>query len=488
MESSKVDILNPSSHDNPTDASIDAASFDSVEPLVNPPIMTTPKALVAIVGRPNVGKSTLFNRLVGRRQAIVHDAPGVTRDRHYADASSFGTVYTVVDTGGFDPESDDPMRQGITRQVGVAIEEADVIVCVFDALHGATDADRRAVDLLRRSGRPVLYVANKADSDRAVLEANDLYLLGVEKLFPISALHGRGFSEFEHALVEALPVRSPTVVAEQQPPIRVAIVGRPNAGKSSLVNHLSGQSRSLVDARPGTTRDPVDTIIERRKRRFLLVDTAGIRRKAKVVKERDAVEVVSVLRALRVMEQADVVVLMCDAAIGVAEQDAKILGMAADRGCAIVVALNKVDQLSKQQLKEAQRNAKDKLTFAPWAPFVFTSAVQGTGTDLLLKTVVRVSDNLRRRVPTAELNRFFESVLQTHPPPTQGAKAPRLNYITQAETSPPLFVIMANAPEAVHFSYQRYVKNQLRKHFDFEGVPLRVAYREKRRRERASSV
>lgn len=441
-------------------------------------------ALVAIVGRPNVGKSTIFNRLVGRREAIVHDEPGVTRDRHYAEAWSLGRRYTVVDTGGFDPESDDPMRQGITRQVHIAIEEADLIVCVFDGMHGPTEADRQAVNLLRRSRRPVVYVANKADSERTALEANELYTLGIDEVLPVSALHGRGFGDLEHAIVQALPPPSP---ANDEPNdedlVRVAVVGRPNAGKSSLVNRLAGEARTLVDARPGTTRDPINSLIEREGHRFLLVDTAGIRRKSRVTKDKNTVEVVSVLRAMRAIEDAEIAVLMCDAAIGVAEQDAKILGLAAERGRAVVVVLNKMDQLDREGLSAAERNARDKLTFAPWAPYLFTSALTGRGTQTMLRKVIQVRENFRRRVPTAELNRFFETVLATHPPPTQGGKAPRLYYITQAESSPPLFVIMANAPEAVHFSYQRYVTNQLRKHFDFEGVPVRVAYRKRRRKE-----
>ncbi len=440
-------------------------------------------ALVAIVGRPNVGKSTIFNRLVGRREAIVHDEPGVTRDRHYAEAWSLGRRYTIVDTGGFDPESDDPMRQGISRQVQVAIEEADLIVCVFDGVQGATDADRQAVNLLRRSGRPVVYVANKADSDRSAFESNELYSLGVETIHAISALHGRGFNDLEDALVRALPPADELTAPDQEDMIRVAVVGRPNAGKSSLVNRLAGEDRTLVDARPGTTRDPVDTLIERDGRKFLLVDTAGIRRKSLVVKEHDAVEVVSVLRAMRAMEEAEIVVLMCDAAIGVAEQDAKILGLADERGRAVVVVLNKMDQLDREKLVEAEKIAKEKLSFAPWVPYVATSALTGRGTQALLRKIVAVRENFHRRVPTAELNRFFESVLKTHPPPTQGGRAPRLYYVTQAETAPPLFAVMSSSPESVHFSYQRYVKNQLRKAFDFEGVPVRVAYRARRRRE-----
>lgn len=442
------------------------------------------QALVAIVGRPNVGKSTVFNRLVGRREAIVHDRAGVTRDRHYAQAQSLGRPYTLVDTGGFDPESDDPMRQGIARQVGIAIDQADLVICVFDAVHGPTEADRQAVKLLRRSEKPVLYVANKADSAAAAHGSGELYALGLDKVIAVSALHGRGFHELDEELAKALPAVAESETLREDDIARVAIVGRPNAGKSSLVNRFAGEQRVLVDDRPGTTVDPVDTLIERPEGRFLLIDTAGIRRKGKVVKEQDAVEVVSVLRAFRTMEGCEIVVLLCDAAIGVAEQDAKILGMAVDRGRGIVVALNKADQLDTAGRKRAEEAAREKLSFAPWAPIVFTSALTGRGTNTLLKTVQQVRDNFRRRVGTGELNRFFEAVLDTHPPPTQGGKAPRLYFITQAEVSPPLFVIMASAPEAVHFSYQRYVTNQIRKHFDFEGAPVRVAYRPRRRGER----
>jgi GTP-binding protein len=441
-------------------------------------------ALVAIVGRPNVGKSTLFNRLVGRREAIVHDRAGVTRDRHYAQAQSSNKYYTIVDTGGFDPESEDPMRQGIARQVGIAIEQADLVICVLDAADGPTDADRQAVQMLRRSNKPVVYVANKADSETMALGSAELYELGMDRLIAVSALHGRGFHELDDAIAAALPESGQGALSEEDL-IRVAIVGRPNAGKSSLVNRLAGEPRMLVDDRPGTTVDPVDTLIERAEGRLLLIDTAGIRRKGKVVKENDAVEVVSVLRAFRAMEGCDVVVLMCDASVGVAEQDAKILGMALDRGRGIVVALNKSDQLDAEAKRKAEQAAKEKLSFAPWAPVVFTSALTGRGTNALLRTIQRVQRNFRRRVPTGELNRFFEAVLETHPPPTQGGKAPRLYFITQAETAPPLFVIMASAPEAVHFSYQRYVMNQIREHFDFEGCPVRVAYRQRRRRDRS---
>lgn len=450
-----------------------------------PSRMAAPLPIVAIVGRPNVGKSTLFNRLVGRRTAIVHDEPGVTRDRHYGDTMAHGRKYMLVDTGGFDPDSDDPMRQNIKKQIDIAIGEADVVVCVLDGAEPPTPADRAELALLRRSGKPVIYCANKADSSRAEFESNDLYRLGAPNIIPISALHGRRIDELEDAIIKALPPAPPETSDDTEPDkaIRVALIGRPNAGKSSLINRLLGKERVIVDSRPGTTRDAIDTRFEREGRSFLFIDTAGIRRKSKVVKEDSAVEATSVFHAIQAMERAEVVVLLCDAEEGVAEQDAKILGLAVDRGRAVVIALNKSDLLERGETKKAEELANDKLSFCPWAPVVHISAKTGRGVGNLIRTVVKVADSYRGRVGTGALNRFFEQVLANRPPPTQGGKAPRLYYITQAETSPPLFVVMASDPEKLHFSYQRYVQNQLRKTFGFEGVPVRVKYKPRRRRE-----
>lgn len=444
-----------------------------------------PSGVVAIVGRPNVGKSTLFNRLLGKKLAIVHDEPGVTRDRHYGDAESYGRRYTLVDTGGFDPTSDDPMRVGIRRQIEAALAEADVVVCVLDAREPATSVDHAEMDLLRAAEKPVLFVANKADSPRHEMEASDLYRLGIQDMIPISALHGRGIDDLETAIVRVLPPAPPppAEAPSADEPIAVAIIGRPNAGKSSLVNRLAGKERMLVDDKPGTTRDPIDTLVERDGQRYLLIDTAGIRRKAKVEKRDDAVEAMSVMAAVRTMERAEVVVLLCDADEGVSEQDAKILGLAVDRGAGIVIGLNKVDLLDdKKKKSKATEDTKDKLSFAPWAPIVQLSAKTGRGVSNLLQTITAVAQNYRKRTSTGELNRFFEQVLANRAPPTSGGKAPRLYYITQAETAPPLFVVMASDPAAIHFSYRRYVVNQLRKAFGLEGVPVRVKYVERRRR------
>lgn len=447
------------------------------------------RPLVAIVGRPNVGKSTLFNRLAGARIAIVHDEPGVTRDRNYADAFARGVEYTLVDTGGFDPASDDPMRQGIARQVEVAIQEADVIVCVLDATVDATAADREAVKLLRRTTKPVIYAANKADSPRVDALAFDAYRLGIPNVLPVSALHGRGTAELEEAIVDALPQKSdqPDAFAELEDVPRIALIGRPNAGKSSLLNRLVGEERALVDERPGTTRDTVDALVRvKRKTKdgeveqpLVVLDTAGIRRKSKVS---ETVESVSVIRAVRAIERAEVVVLMVDAAEGVAEQDAKILGLAVERGRGVVIALNKTDLLDAKAVAKAEQDAREKLAFTPWAPIVKLSVKAGRGIGHLVDVAAKVRAAWTSRVSTGELNRFFEEVLQTHPPPTMGGRAVRLYFVTQAETRPPTFVVVTNEPENVHFSYQRYIHNQIRKRFGFEGTPLRVRYRAKKRR------
>ena len=436
--------------------------------------------LVAIVGRPNVGKSTLFNRLARRRLAIVHDEPGVTRDRHYADTSAFGRDYTLVDTGGFDPDSDDPMKSGITRHVKSAIEEADVIVFVSDAMVPLTSADRVAVGLLRKTSKPVLFAANKADSPRNDPDAYEIYRLGVDKVFPVSSLHGRGIGDLEAAIIAAMPENKESDEVDEFLP-RISIVGKPNAGKSSLMNRILGEDRMIVDDRPGTTRDAIDALVERGARRYIFVDTAGLRRKGKVTKGSDEIEWASIGSAVRAIERSSVSVLLCDAKEGVAEQDAKILGLAHDRGRGMIIALNKGDLLSKEEVKKAEAEARDKISFAPFAPVVLVSAKTGRGLSELFDTIDKVSDSFHKRVGTGELNRFFEAVLQTRPPPTMGGRAPRLYYITQAETSPPVFVILASSPDSVHFSYQRFVANQLRKSFGFEGVPIRIVYRERRR-------
>ncbi len=432
--------------------------------------------LVAIVGRPNVGKSTLFNRLAGKNLAIVHDAPGVTRDRNYTDTHLHGRDVTIVDTGGFDPTTDDPMGQGIARHVNAAIAEADVVVCVLDGSGPPTAPDRDAVQLLRRSEKPVIFVANKVDGEAREAHAAELYALGIDSLIPVSALHGRNTGKLEAAIVAQLPPYAPEADEEKEELISIALIGRPNAGKSSLFNRLSKSERSLVDDRPGTTRDPIDSIVEVDGRRFLLIDTAGIRKKSKVDR---GVEAESVLRSLRVVSRARVVVLMCDATEGIAEQDMRLLGLCAERGRAIVVGLNKSDLLKPAELEAQIENAKRELDFAQWAPIVGLSAKTGHGVKKLIDQVERAGTDMMRRVGTSQLNRFFERVLEHRPPPTKGGRAPRIYYITQTSVNPPTFVAWSSAPDNIAESYKRFVINQIRKEFGFNAMPLRVFYRQR---------
>jgi GTPase len=437
--------------------------------------------LVAIVGRPNVGKSTLFNRFVGSELAIVHNQPGVTRDRHYADAHLHGRDVTLIDTGGFDPTDADALGRGIARHVEAAIAEADVILCVLDGTASPTPADREAVALLRRSKKPVLYAANKTDDGKKALVANDLYTLGIDRLFPVSAAHGRGLHELEAALVALLPPPAePTPRPDRGVP-HIAILGRPNAGKSTLFNRLCGEERSLVDDRPGTTVDPVDTLVEMSGRQCVLVDTAGIRRKSRVS---TAVESASVMRAIRAVGRADVIVLLCDATGTVSEQDARLLGLVAGRGRAIVIGLSKIDLVvGKKQKAKAVEEARDSLHFAPWSTIVPVSSRTGEGLKELERTILSAWDAYQKRIGTGALNRFFAEVLDRQPPPTHGGKAPRLYYVTQAEAAPPVFVVMCNTPEAVKDSYRRFVTNQIRKTFEFHSVPVIVHFRGKPKRE-----
>lgn len=439
------------------------------------------RPIVAIVGRPNVGKSALFNRLTRSKLAIVEDMAGVTRDRLYADASAFGVSYVLVDTGGFDPESEDPMTQGIAIQVQIALEEADAVICVMDGSQPPLPADREAVKLLRRAALPVIYVANKVDNANAGLAANDLYRLGIDEVVDVSALHGHGVGDLEERLVGILPRREQDETPEEGRPSRIAIIGRPNAGKSSLVNRLLGEERQLVDDRPGTTVDAVDALYDRDGGEpVVLVDTAGIRRKRSVER---GLEMLAVMQAINAIERSHAVILMIDATAGASEQDSKIAGLALDRGRAVVIALNKMDALDAEGREKAFTHARETFSFAPWAPIARVSVKNGRGVSGLITTAREVTKNHRKRITTGEINRFFEEVLEHHPPPTAGGKAIRLYFVTQATVAPPTFVITANYPDKVHFSFQRYVSNQIRERFGFEGTPLRIHYRPRTKRD-----
>jgi GTP-binding protein len=437
------------------------------------------RPIVAIVGRPNVGKSALFNRLAGAPIAIVEDMPGVTRDRLYAEALALGHPYVLIDTGGFDPGSDDPLKQNIAAQVMLALEEADVVICVLDGTLAPLPSDREAVALLRRSEIPVLYVANKADNAEIAGEAMELYRLGLDELRPVSALHGHGIGDLEEAMISHFPEQEEVETSEEHID-RVAIVGRPNAGKSSLVNRLLGETRQIVDDRPGTTVDSVDTLLEYEGEPLVLIDTAGIRRKRAVER---GLESLAVMQAIRAVDRCDAVVLMIDANEGPSEQDAKIAGLCLERGRALVIALNKADLLDTERRKKVLTDTSELFNFAPWVEVQMFSVKEGRGVQKLMKSVRAACAAHKKRVTTAELNRFFDEVLSHHPPPTMDGRSVRLYYATQVSSAPPTFVITSNHPERVHFSYRRYVTNQLRERFGFTGTPLRVFYRPKNKKD-----
>jgi len=479
--------------------------------------MTAP--LVAIVGRPNVGKSTLYNRMVGGRPALVHDTPGLTRDRRYGELEYFGKAVRLVDTGGLDPEAEsDVIGAGIHRQARRAIAEADLILLVVDGPAGLNPLDHAVAELLRTTGKPVVLAVNKIDGPKRDPAVSEFYELGLGDPFPVSAAHGRGCDDLleaitdrVHALVEPAPGAEVEAEAEPEPepefepypdddeaeaegegdqaedqaeeddeldrPLRVALVGKPNAGKSSLLNRLVGEERSLVHHVPGTTTDPVDSELTFGGRKYTIVDTAGIRRKARVEAE---VEKIAVTMAISQIARADIVVLVIDASLGPSEQDARLAGMVEEAGKGLVFALNKSDLISGDAAHGALRQAmKDQLHWAPWAPITMLSAQRGDGVDRLMDLVDAAAAQHRRRIPTAQLNRFFAEVCEITPPPIWRGKSVRISYLTQGHSRPPTFLLFASAPDGLSPQYKRFVANQLRRRYGFRGTPLRVVVKAK---------
>ncbi|MGI9952866.1 ribosome biogenesis GTPase Der [Moorellaceae bacterium AZ2] len=430
------------------------------------------KPVVAIVGRPNVGKSTLFNRLVGGRVAIVENVPGVTRDRLYRDTDWRGYEFTLVDTGGI-TDNPEGLESEVRRQAEQALAEAAVILFLVDARQGLTSDDFIIADILRRAERPVILVANKVEDFRDPSPLQEFYRLGLGDPFPISAAHGFNVGDLLDKVVELLPFRAGE---EKKQGTRVAIVGRPNVGKSSLVNRLLGQERVIVSDTPGTTRDAVDTYFELAGREYILIDTAGIRRRSRIV---ESTELYSVQRAFRAIDRADVVLLVLDATEGVTAQDKKIGGYGHERGKAAIIVVNKWDLVAKDSMTfEAYRRAvRQELSFMDYAPVLFVSALTGQRVRQLLPAVDEAADQARRRISTGLLNSVVrESVLLT-PPPTIKGHPVKIYYATQVDIQPPAFVFFASDPEAIHFSYRRYLENQLRQAFGFQGTPLKLIFR-----------
>ncbi len=453
------------------------------------------RPIVALVGRPNVGKSTLFNRITGRRLAVVHDRPGTTRDRLHAPAEWSGVFFTVVDTGGIEvlPETvvagrrpgpqrvlaqdSAPFIPLMRAQAEQAIREADAIVFVTDAASGLTAGDEEVAEILRRARCPVFLAANKADNPRLRQAALEFYALGLETVYPVSALHGIGVADLLDDVVEALP---PSELEVEDESVKLAIVGRPNVGKSSLLNKLLGEERTIVSPVPGTTRDAVDTYLEWKGTLVTLIDTAGIRRQGKIDR---GVERYSVLRALRAIQRADVALLVIDGVEGVTAQDAHVAGLVLDEWASVVVLINKWDAVEKdsQTMEEYTRWVRGALRFLDYVPVIFISALTGQRVHRVLTTALDVHQARFRRIPTGELNRLVQDALDRHAPPSKRGKRLKIYYVSQPGVDPPTFVFHVNDHELVHFSYERYLENQLREAYEFPGTPLRLLFRRRRR-------
>jgi GTPase len=435
------------------------------------------KPIVAIIGRPNVGKSTLFNRLSRQRKAIVIDQPGATRDRNYAEGAWNGQAFMLVDTGGFEPASTETLLMQMREQSRLAIEEADVIIFIMDGRDGLTPADRDIVTMLRGIDKPVFYAINKIDGPKHDSLAYDFYRLGIDTLYPLSAQHGIGVGDLMDDLAVYLQPAGDTDEQTEER-IRIAVIGKPNVGKSSLVNKILGYERTIANPVPGTTRDAIDTPFEFRGRKYLLIDTAGIRRKSRVSL---TLEKYSILQAIKAMNRCDVALLLIDATEGITEQDAKIAGLALEEGTACIIVVNKWDLVAKDNDTVGQyvEKIKDTLKFMDFAPILFLSAQTGQRVVKIFDLVEAVYSQYTRRIGTPELNRKVTDFLKSHPPPQYQNKANPFNYVTQVAVKPPTFVFFVRNPAAIHFSYQRYLANQFREAFGFDQVPIRLFFKRK---------
>jgi len=443
------------------------------------------KPLVAIVGRPNVGKSTFFNRVIGEKLAIVEDLPGTTRDRLYGDGEWNGRYFTLIDTGGLEFEFGKPIdtssEQGqsqemvlqIRSQAQLAIEEADVIIFMVDAKTGITGSDNEIANILRRTNKPVILAANRADSEERRLNAVEFYALGMGDPIPISSYHGTNTGDLLDKVAESLPS---TPEEPENNNIRIAIIGRPNVGKSRLLNAILGQERVIVSDIPGTTRDAIDTEIKVGDKEITLVDTAGIRRPGRIDQ---GIEKWSVMRTLKAVNRATVVLLVIDASEGITAQDAHIAGYALEQMKGMVIVVNKWDKIEKDTftMDTFTKKIRDELDFISWSPMIFISAKFGQRVNKVLDIALHVSEERQKRIPTATLNKLIREAVAEHNPPTKPGKWLKILYVTQADINPPTFIFSVNDDKAVHFSYERYLENRIREAFTFEGTPIRMIFR-----------
>ena len=436
------------------------------------------KPVVAIVGRPNVGKSTLFNALAGENISIIKDTPGVTRDRIYADITWLDHAFTLIDTGGIEPDSSDIILSQMREQAQIAIDTADVIIFLVDVRQGLQDADSKVADMLRRSHKPVILVVNKVDSfQKFMADVYEFYNLGIGDPVPVSASSRLGTGDMLDEVVKHFPEKAEAQDEDDRP--KVAIVGKPNVGKSSIVNKLSGNNRVIVSDIAGTTRDAIDTDIRWNGKEYIFIDTAGLRRKNKIKEE---LERYSIIRTVTAVERADVVVVVIDAKEGVTEQDAKIAGIAHERGKGIIIAVNKWDAIEKNDktIYEFTRKVRETLSFMPYAEILFISAVSGQRLPKLFETIDMVIENQTLRVQTGVLNEIVTEAVAMQQPPSDKGKRLKIFYVTQVAVKPPTFVIFVNDKELMHFSYVRYLENKIRESFGFKGTSLKFIIRERK--------
>jgi GTP-binding protein len=431
------------------------------------------RSIVAIVGRPNVGKSTLFNRIVGKRIAIVEAEPGITRDRLYSESEWLNHEFVITDTGGIILNDKDPIASQVTAQAQLAMEEADVIVFVVDVTTGITPTDWEVAELLRRANKPVFVVVNKVDNQKLEREAAEFYALGLGDIYTASALSGREIADLLDAIVAAFPQgEKPEELPEDI--IRLSIIGRPNVGKSSTLNAILGEERVIVSNIPGTTRDAIDIRVQHEDRELMLIDTAGIRRASKI---QGSIEYYTVLRAIRAIERSDVALLLIDAEEGITDGDKRVGGYAHKAGKGVIIVVNKWDLRRKGEnrmtIKEFTEEVRKEFAYLEYAPIVYTSALLGQGVKELLDTAVDVADNCALRIPTGELNRIIQNAVDKHPLSERGRDL-KVRYATMAGVKPPTIILFVNRPESFHFSYRRYIENQIRKFYGYEGTPLRI--------------